>query len=103
MGYTVTEDYLNKGRFALRRTAGDSAVDGEITDLINQCRMDLVRMGVAEDTAIDESNELVFGCVRSFLRWQFGIDGIDADRNHAEYLELADNLRKSQEKNQEES
>lgn len=97
MDHTVTDDYLNKARFTLRRSPGDEAVDGEITDLINQCRMDLVRMGVDEDTAIDESNELVFGCIRSFLRWQFGIDGIDADRNHAEYLELADNLRKSQE------
>ena len=96
MAYAVSDDYLNKGRFALRRTAGDSAVDGEIKDLINQCRKDLVRMGVPETVATDETDELVFGCVRSFLRWQFGIDGIDADRNHEEYLELADNLRKSQ-------
>ena len=97
MSYAVSEAYLNKARFALRRSPGDETVDGEITDLINQCRGDLVRMGTPEATATDESNELVFGCVRSFLRWQFGIDGIDADRNHAEYLELADNLRKSPE------
>jgi hypothetical protein len=95
MGYTVSTDYLNKARFALRRSSGDSGVDGEITDLINQCRADLVRMGVPESVATDETNELVLGCVRCFLRWQFGIDGIDADRNHSEYQELADNLRKS--------
>lgn len=94
---TVSNEYLNKARFVLRRSAGDSAVDGEITDLIGQCRADLVRMGVAEATAQDESDELVFGCVRCFLRWQFGIDGIDAERSHEEYLELADNLRKSRE------
>lgn len=94
---TVSDEYLNKARFALRRSSGDAAVDGEITDLIKQCRADLVRMGVAEDVATDETNELVLGCVRCFLRWQFGIDGIDAERCHEEYLELADNLRKSQE------
>lgn len=96
MAYTVSNDYLAKVRFALRRSSGDSLVDAEITELINQCRSDLIRMGVSEDLATDESDELVLGCIRCFVRWQFGIDGIDAERSHEEYLEMADNLRKSQ-------
>ena len=37
---------------------------------------------------------LVLGCVRAYARWQFGIDGDNAERNHEEYIEMADNLRK---------
>lgn len=90
----VSYEYLTSVRFAIRRTAG-TQVDAELTDIIQQCRADLVRMGVASETAADESNELVLGCVRCFARWQFGIDGDNADRNHSDYQEQADNLRKS--------
>lgn len=92
----VSADYLNKIKFALRRTASDTLIDADINDIIAECRADLMRVGITEGVAEDESNMLVLGCVKSFSRWRFGIDGIDAERNHEEYLELLDNLRKSQ-------
>ena len=92
---TVSSEYLGKIRFAVRRVSG-TQVDAELTDIILQCRADLIRMGVQETTAEDENNELVLGCCRCFARWQFGINGDDAERNRDDYMVLADNLRKSQ-------
>lgn len=92
---TVSAAYLDKVRFGVRRTSG-TMVDAELTDIVQQCRADLIRMGVEQSVAEDETDVLVLGCVRCFARWQFGINGDNSDRNHADYLELADNLRRSQ-------
>ena len=91
---TVSAEYLDKIRFAVRRTTG-TQVDAELTDIIEQCRADLIRIGISKATAEDETNSLVLGCVRCYARWQFGINGDDADRNRDDYLLLADNLRKN--------
>lgn len=92
----VSDEYLSKVRFAIRRNSSDE-VNQELTDIIEQCRADLIRMGVKKDTANDESNKLVLGCQRAFARWQFGIGGDDAERNRDDYRVMADELRKSQE------
>lgn len=93
---TVSTEYLEKVRFAVRRSAGNSQVDAELTDIIQQCRADLVRMGLSKAVAESESDPLVLGAMRCFARWQFGIDGDNAERNREDYYSLADDLRKSQ-------
>ena len=90
----VSKEYLEKVRFAIRRNA-NSEVDRELTDIIEHCREDLIRVGVAKDIACDESNKSVLGCQRAFARWQFGIGGDDAERNREDYRLMADELRKS--------
>lgn len=90
----VSDEYLEKVRFAIRRNSS-SKVDSELKDIIEQCREDLIRMGVSKDIANDESNKLVLGCQRAFARWQFGIGGDDAIRNRDDYHNMADDLRKS--------
>lgn len=89
----VTSEYLDKVRFAVRRSSG-TQVDAELTDIVQQCRADLERLGVAEAVAEDEANPLILGAVRCFARWQFGINGDDADRNREDYLLMADGIRK---------
>lgn len=92
---SVSAEYLDKVRFTVRRAAGNAPVDAELTALIEQCRADLIRAGLPFDLANDEGNALVLGAVRCFVRWQFGIDGDNAERNREDYLLMADNLRKS--------
>lgn len=92
---SVSEGYLDKVRFAVRRTAGNAPVDAELTALIEQCRADLTRAGVPFLRACSEDDPLVLGAVRCFVRWQFGIDGDNAERNREDYQLMLDNLRKS--------
>lgn len=91
----VTSEYLDKVRFAVRRSSG-TQVDAELTDIVQQCRADLERLGVSAEIAEDEANPLILGAMRCFTRWQFGINGDDADRNREDYLLMADSIRKMQ-------
>ena len=88
----VSSEYLAKVRFAVRRSP-DEMVDAELDNLIEQCRADLIRVGVPPEVANNEGNYLVLGAVRCFVRWQFGIDGDNAERNHADYIAMADAIR----------
>lgn len=90
----VSETYLEKVRFAVRRNSSKQ-INEELTDIVEQCRADLIRMGVAKSVAEDEENTLVLGCQRAFARWQFGINGDDAERNREDYKLMANDLRKS--------
>ena len=90
----VSEKYLDKVRFGVRRNS-NTKVNEELTDIIEQCRADLIRMGVSPAVAEDEEDYLVLGCQRAFARWQFGIGGDDADLNREDYRIMADELRKS--------
>ncbi|MBQ9643477.1 MAG: hypothetical protein IJV26_05490 [Lachnospiraceae bacterium] len=91
----VSNDYLAKIRIAVRRSANEKT-DAELKDIILQCRADLIRMGVKSTIANSEDNALVLGCQRAFARWQFGINGDEAERNREDYRTMANDLRKSQ-------
>lgn len=89
----VTSGYLAKMRRALR--IGQSTdIDAEITDLVEECRHDLMQLGVLSTKANDETDSLIFGAVRGFVRWKFGLNNPDADRLHAEYDIMRDELRR---------
>lgn len=90
----ISEEYLKKIRFAVRRNSSEQ-VDSELKDIIEQCREDLIRVGVPKEVANNEENKLVLGCQRAFARWQFGINGDDAERNREDYRLMADELRKN--------
>ena len=91
----VSNEYLAKIRTAVRRSANEKT-DAELKDIIQQCRADLVRMGVKPTIANSEKDALVLGCQRAFARWQFGINGDEAERNREDYRTMANDLRKSQ-------
>jgi len=89
----VGADFLTKIRRAVRRnTSAD--VDAELTDLVEECRLDLQRLGVTSAKATSESDSLVLGAVRSFARWKFGLSNEDAAANREDYLRQADELRR---------
>ncbi len=91
----VSSEYLDKIKFAVRTVSSDTNVVTEITDIIEECRADMIAKGVDETIAGDESNYLVLGCVRSFARSRFGIDRADIVDNMADYRLQVDELRKA--------
>ena len=91
---SVSYDYLKKIKFAVRTVSGDPNVIQEITDIIEECRADMINKGVDEAVANDETNYSTLGCVRSFARSRFGIDANDIKMNMDDYRLQVDELRK---------
>lgn len=89
----VSKQYLDKVRRAVRRTA-NAEIDEEITDIIEECRRDLICVGVVPEKVLEETDPLVLGAVRCFARWKFGLDGNEALLNREDYFILRDDLRK---------
>lgn len=89
----VTADYLAKIRRAVRRNTSTD-VDAELTDIIEECRLDLQQLGVLKTKAEDETDSLILGAVRSFARWKFGLSNEDAERNREDYMLQRDELRR---------
>ena len=92
---SVSEAYLKKIKFAVRTVSTDENVIQEITDIIEECRADMVNKGVSAALATDENNPSVLGCVRSFARSRFGIDAEDISINMEDYRLQVDELRKA--------
>jgi phosphosulfolactate synthase (CoM biosynthesis protein A) len=91
----VSPEYLNKIKFAVRTVSTDTNVIREITDIIEECRADMVNKGVSREIAHDENDYSVLGCVRSFARSRFGIDANDIRLNMEDYRLQVDELRKA--------
>lgn len=89
----VTSGYLAKLRRAVR-VGQNEDINAELIDLIEECRHDLMQLGVKETKANDETDSLILGAVRGFVRWKFGLNNPDADRLHAEYDIMRDELRR---------
>lgn len=89
----VSAGYLTKIRRAVRRNTGTD-VDAELTDIIEECRLDLQSLGVVSVKAIDETDSLILGAVRSFARWKFGLSNEDAATNRDDYMLQRDELRR---------
>ena len=89
----VTADYLTKIRRAVRRNTSTD-VDAELTDIIEECRLDLQQLGVLKAKVEDETDSLILGAVRSFTRWKFGLANDDADKNRDDYMLQRDELRR---------
>lgn len=87
-------DYLASVRRAVRRNAS-AEVDAELIDIIEECRLDLQRLGVLPSKTNDETDGLILGAVRCFARWKFGLSNEDADKNREDYYTLRDELRRS--------
>lgn len=89
----VSAGYLAKIRRAVRRNAGTD-VDAELTDIIEECRLDLQTLGVLQTKAESETDSLILGAVRSFARWKFGLSNEDAAANRDDYMMQRDELRR---------
>jgi hypothetical protein len=89
----VSSEYLTKLRRAVRRNSS-ADVDAELTDIIEECRLDLIGVGVSEIKVVDESDSLILGAVRCFVRWKFGLSNEDMSANREDYMQLRDELRR---------
>ena len=89
----VSAGYLTKIRNAVRRNTS-TAVDAELTDIIEECRLDLISVGVVSAKATDETDFLILGAVRCYARWKFGLSNEDAEGNREDYYTLRDELRR---------
>jgi len=97
----VSCNYLAKIRRAVRRNTSTD-VDTELTDIIEECRLDLQQLGVLKAKTEDESDSLILGAVRSFARWKFGLSNEDADKNREDYMLQRDELRRRSDYTEEE-
>lgn len=89
----VSAEYLAKIRRAVRRGPNEET-DAELCDLVEECRADLTGLGVLAEKAADETDPLILGAVRCFVRWKFGLGGDDRDGSREDYMTLRDELRK---------
>ena len=89
----VTAAYLAKIRRGVR-IQSDTDFDAELTDIIEECRLDLQAVGVTSTAANDESDSLVLGAVRSFARWKFPINEKTAEQNRGDYMLQRDEMRR---------
>lgn len=89
----VEESFLAKIRRAVRRNTSTD-VDAELTDIIAECRADLISLGVTPAKANSETDSLILGAVRCFARWKFGLSNEDAEANREDYMMLRDELRR---------
>jgi len=90
----VDKNYLAKIKRAVRVVSTASEIETELTDLIEECRADLVQLGVLSTKANDETDVLVLGAVRSFVRWKFAQDEKEALWNMQDYLTQRDEMRR---------
>jgi hypothetical protein len=89
----VEESFLAKIRRAVRRNTSTD-VDAELTDIIAECRLDLISLGVTSAMANSETDSLILGAVRCYARWKFGLSNDDAELNREDYYTLRDEIRR---------
>lgn len=90
----VSDAYAARLVQALRRNA-TTAVTNEVKSLASEARADMERLDILPAKAEDETDPLIFGAVRDFCKWRFGLGNPDADRYQLMYRSRVDELRMS--------
>jgi hypothetical protein len=90
----VSSGYLAKMQRAARIKTATADVTAELTDLVEECRADLVGLGVLTTKANDETDSLILGAVRCFVRWKMAPDAEEAAANRDDYMTMRDELRR---------
>ena len=86
----VGDEYLASVRHSVRLSS--TVHDGELTDLINAARADLVLGGVLESKAEDETDPLILRAIGTYVKAEFGLDNDDAEKYRASYKEQRNGL-----------
>ena len=91
----VGVDYMEKLARAVRLKSPTYDATEELIDLIDECRADLMRLGVLFEKATDEADPLILGAVRCFVRWKWAQTPEDETGNMRDYMLMRDELRKT--------
>ena len=91
----VGDEYLASVRHSVRLSS--TVHDGELTDLINAARADLVLGGVLESKAADETDPLILQAISTYVKAEFGLDNADAEKYRNSYEMLKRHLQLSSE------
>ena len=90
----VTSGYVAKLARAVRVKTVTTDVTAELTDLVNECRADLQSLGVLAIKTDDETDSLILGAVRCFVRWKMAPTPEDAAAEMNAYMQVRDELRR---------
>lgn len=90
----VSPGYLAKLQRAVRIKTATADVAAELTELIEEARRDMESLGVLVSKTTDETNELILGAIRCFVRWKMAITPEDAAVEREDYMIMRDELRR---------
>ena len=93
----VSAGYLAKLQRAVRIKTLTADASAELTDLIEECRRDLEQLGVLSTKTTDETDSLILGAVRCYVRWKMAQTPDDEAGNRADYAQMRDELRRHRE------
>ena len=91
----VSDTYLSKLARAVRIKTLTADASAELIDIVHECRADLIRLGILSRVANDESDPLILGAVRCFIRWKWAQTPEDETGNMRDYMLMRDELRKT--------
>ena len=92
---SVGVNYLAKIKRAVRLTSTASDIIQELTDTVEECRADLIRLGLPAETVADEADMHILDAVKRYARWRFAMEPNESARCAEEYREKSDELRRS--------
>ena len=87
---------LDDVKAAMRISAGTTAFDDELADLIAAARADLQLSGISAAKADDDTDSLIKRAIIVYVKWNFGFDNPDVDRLERAYNLLKGHLTLSQ-------
>ena len=91
----VSAAYLAKVKRAVRLTTTAPEIATELWDTVEECRADLIRLGLSDTVVNDETDVHILDAVKRYARWRFAADPNESVRCQEEYREKADELRRS--------
>jgi hypothetical protein len=90
----VSAGYLAKLQRAVRIKTLTADASAELTDLIEECRRDMEHLGVLAVKTTDETDSLILGAVRCYVRWKMAQTPEDEAGNRMDYAQMRDELRR---------
>jgi uncharacterized phage protein (predicted DNA packaging) len=76
---------LDDIKTVLRISQSNTAFDGEVNDLIEAARHDLMLSGVSSDKANDDTDPLIKRTIIYYVKANFGFDNPDGERLQKSY------------------
>lgn len=66
--------------------------DNEISDLIGEARADLLLGGILADKVNDEGDMLIKRAIATYVKAEFGLDNVDAEKYRDAYMTIKKHL-----------